>query len=285
MKKLIILLGVLGGSFSAICVRLSNAPSMVLVFYRVAMAALLLCPYVFWKARGELKLLSRKEWLLCALSGLFLGLHFALYFESLKYTGISSSVVLVNTEVFFVAFALLFLFREKISVMGWVGILATFAGSIVIAMADAGGGSNVLLGDGMAFLGAAAMAVYTLLGKVCRKRISTTVYTFIVYTAAAATVLIMLCIGGTPVFGYEPVNYLTALGMAVFSTLLGHSIFSWGLKYESASYISTVKLMEPVFASVLGLLIFGEIPDLIVVIGGCIVILGVYLYAGFAEKK
>ena len=62
-------------------------------------------------------------------------------------------------------------------------------------------------------------------------------------------------------------------------------IFSWGLKYESASYISTVKLMEPVFASVLGLLIFGEAPDLIVVIGGCIVILGVYLYAGFAEKK
>ena len=43
--------------------------------------------------------------------------------------------------------------------------------------------------------------------------------------------------------------------------------------------------MEPVFASVLGLLIFGEAPDLIVVIGGCIVILGVYLYAGFAEKK
>ena len=95
----------------------------------------------------------------------------------------------------------------------------------------------------------------------------------------------MLCIGGTPVFGYEPANYLTALGMAVFSTLLGHSIFSWGLKYESASYICTVKLMEPVFASVLGLLIFGEAPDLIVVIGGCIVILGVYLYAGFAEKK
>lgn len=285
MKKLLILLGVVGVSLSAIFVRVSSAPSMVLVFYRVAIAALLLLPVVLWKHREDLKALRGKDVLLCILSGIFLGLHFTLYFESLKYTSIASAVVLVDTEVFFVALAMLILFREKIPVPGWLGIAATFTGSVLIALADAGSGSNILLGDLIALGGAAAMSVYTLIGKVCRRHISTTVYTFIVYSAAAVTVLILLLFAGTPVFGYAPVNLLTALGMALFCTLLGHSIFSWGLKYVSASFIATVKLLEPVFACVLGILLFGEMPAWTVIVGGGLVILGVYLYASLGENK
>lgn len=285
MKKLLILLGVVGVSLSAIFVRVSSAPSMVLVFYRVAIAALLLLPVALWKHREDLKALRGKDVLLCILSGIFLGLHFTLYFESLKYTSIASAVVLVDTEVFFVALAMLILFREKIPVPGWLGIAATFAGSVLIALADAGSGSNILLGDLIALGGAAAMSVYTLIGKVCRRHISTTVYTFIVYSAAAVTVLILLLFAGTPVFGYAPVNLLTALGMALFCTLLGHSIFSWGLKYVSASFIATVKLLEPVFACVLGILLFGEMPAWTVIVGGGLVILGVYLYASLGENK
>lgn len=48
--------------------------------------------------------------------------------------------------------------------------------------------------------------------------------------------------------------------MAVCCTLLGHNVFSWGLKYLPPAFIATVKLMEPVFASVWGLLLFGERP-------------------------
>ena len=284
MKKILILLGVVGVSLSAIFVRVSTAPSMVLVFYRVAIAAMLLLPVVLLRHRQAMKALQGRDILLCTLSGIFLGLHFTLYFESLKYTSIASAVVLVDTEVFFVALAMLLLFREKISVLGWLGISATFAGSVLIALADAGSGSNILLGDLIALGGAAAMSVYTLIGKVCRRHISTTVYTFIVYSTAAITVLILLLCSGTSVFGYAPVNLLTALGMALFCTLLGHSVFSWGLKYVSASFIATVKLLEPVFACMMGILFFGEIPGWLVILGGGLVILGVYLYARLGEN-
>ncbi len=284
MKKILILFGVVGVSFSAIFVRLSTVPSTVLVFYRVAMAALILCPVVVFKYKQELCRLRKKDIFWCILSGFFLGLHFILYFEALKFTSIASAVVLVDTEVFFVALSMLLLFREKISLIGWIGILATFIGSVLIACADAGGGSNVLLGDFLAFGGAIAMSAYTMIGKVCRKRLSTTVYTFFVYSAAAVTVLMVLLIGGTPVFADEPINWLTALGLAVICTLFGHSVFSWGLKYESASFISTVKLLEPVFSSVLGILLFGEIPGWMVILGGCVIILGIYLYSHFGEK-
>ena len=123
------------------------------------------------------------------------------------------------------------------------------------------------------------MAVYTMIGTVCRQRLSTSVYTFLVYTSAAATLLAAALLSGTPLAGYGPVNGLTALGMAVCCTLLGHNVFSWGLKYLPPAFIATVKLMEPVFASVWGLLLFGERPGWLTVAGGAAGLLGVGLYA------
>lgn len=266
-------------SFSAIFVRSSSAPSMVLVFFRVLFASIILCPAAIWKHRNEWSTIPKKMFILPLISGLFLGLHFSAYFEALKFTSIASAVVLVDTEVFFVSFSMLIIFKEKISLKGWLGILATFIGSIIIAAADAGSGSNIVMGDMLALLGAALMAVYTLIGKECRKQMTTTVYTFLVYMSASTTILVILIIRRVPIVGYDNINYLLALGLAVFCTLLGHSVFSWGLKYEKASFISTVKLLEPVFSSILGVIIFAEIPQYMVIAGGCVVIFGIYYYS------
>ncbi len=279
MIKLIVLLGAIGISLSAIFVRISTAPSIILVLYRVAIAALLLSPYIFIKKRDELLKLKTKDVVLCAISGLFLGLHFTAYFSALDYTSIAAAVVLVDTEVFFVAFGSILLFKERIHQKAWYGILLTFIGSIVIALADAGSGSDVIKGDVIAVAGAFFMAIYTMIGAVCRKNISTTVYTFLVYLSSAITMLIISLVNKLPLVGYGQVNWISAIGMAIFCTLMGHSIFSWGLKYLPSPYISTVKLLEPVFASILGLIIFGEVPSIYIVIGGVIVISGLTVYS------
>lgn len=212
-------------------------------------------------------------------SGLFLGIHFAAYFGALRATSIASAVVLVDTEVFFVAAASALFLGQRLPRRTWPAVLLAFAGSAVVALADSAAGTNALLGDLIALAGAAAMAVYTMIGTVCRQRLSTSVYTFLVYTSAAATLLAAALLSGTPLAGYGPVNGLTALGMAVCCTLLGHNVFSWGLKYLPPAFIATVKLMEPVFASVWGLLLFGERPGWLTVAGGAAVLLGVGLYA------
>lgn len=284
MKKLVIVLGTVSISLSAIFARMASAPSIILVFYRMLFACVLLLPVVFVKCRDELKRLQRKDIFLCACSGLFLGMHFTLYFESLKYTSIAASVVLVNLEVFFVALFLFFMYREKIPVKGILGIGAAFLGTVLIAVTDMGSGSNVVFGDILAFGGSFCVAVYTLIGRSCRTHISTSVYTCFVYGFACLTVGIAALISGTPFSGYEPVNYGLALGMTIFCTFFGHSVYSWGLKYPNASYITTIKLLEPVFASILGLLIFREIPGAFVIIGGAVVIGGIIYYTRNAES-
>ena len=257
---------------------------MILAFYRVAMASVILLPYVLVRNREEMKGMTKKDWILAVISGVCLGLHFSLYFESLRYTSIASSVVFVDTEVFFVALIMLMVFKEKIPPLGWAGIMATFLGSVIIALSDSGSGEGALLGDMIALTGAVVVAVYTIIGKVLRQRISTTTYTLLVYIAASLTVLVLLLITGVPLTGYQPVDYWAAFGMAVFCTLLGHSVFSWGLKYESAAFISNSKLLEPVFASLIGIVLFREIPRPAVILGGLIVIGGVFLYTRVSES-
>ena len=285
MKQLLVILGVAGVSLSAIFVRWSTAPSLVLALYRMAFAAILLLPVLFTRHREELKALTTRYGVLCLVSGAFLGLHFAAYFESLRWTSIAASVVLVDTEVLFVALGSVLLLKRKLSGKAWLAVLLAFGGGVVIALADtAAGGSDALRGDLIALTGALFMAVYTMIGAVCRKKLSTTVYTTLVYLSAALTLLMIVLISGTPLTGHGAGNYATALGMAVFCTLLGHSVFSWGLKYLPPAFISTVKLLEPVFASVWGLLLFAERPGAMVLLGGIMILLSIALYSRAVEN-
>jgi len=284
MKRAIIFLGVAGMSSSAILVRLSTAPSLIMALYRMTFAALLMAPVVLMRNWPELRGLRRREILLCLTSGFFLGLHFASYFTALRATSIASAVVLVDTEVFFVAIASALILRQKLSKEAWIAVLITFFGSVVVAMADMAVGADALIGDLIALAGAVFVGVYTMIGAVCRRSVSTSAYTFLVYLSASVTLLVIALVSHTPLTGYGAVNYATGLGLAVFCTLLGHSVFSWGLKYFPPAFVSTAKLLEPVLASIYGMILFTEIPGLLVVAGGAMVIVGVAMYARIAEN-
>ena len=276
--KLIVILGVIGVSFSAIFVKYATVPSMVLALYRMGFAAILLLPVVTVKFRDELKQLKRSDWLLCMLSGFFLACHFSAYFESLKHTSVASSTVLVDMEVFFVALVTVFLFHERISKAAVTGILLTFAGSIVLALTDSSEGSNIVYGDALAILGAVFVSVYTLIGRHQRTRMTTTVYTFLVYASASVTLLVFCLVSGNQIAAAEPVNYIWGLLLTLCCTFFGHSVFSWSLKYAPAAFVSTAKLGEPVFATIMSVFLFGEMPKPMQVAGGLIILGGLCLY-------
>lgn len=276
MKRLIVLLGVAGVSLSAVFTRCSTAPALVLALYRMALSAAFMAVPALLRRR-ELATLRWREVALCLVSGLFLGLHFTAYFAALERTSIAAAVVLVDTEVLFVALASAAVLGQRLSGRAWAAVALAFGGSAVVALGDSTGG-GALLGDLIALGGAAAMAVYTMIGAVCRRKLSTEVYTFLVYLAASASLLAAALVSNTALTGYGAVNGLTALGMAVCCTLLGHNVFSWGLKYLPAAFIATAKLLEPVLASVWGLVLFAERPGWITILGAAAIVGGIALY-------
>ena len=276
-SKLILLVGVLGISASAILVRFSQAPSGVLAVYRLGWTVLLLLPVVLLRCRAELKRVTGRDVLLCAASGVCLAVHFLAWFESLRLTSVSVSTVLVSTEVIFTALGFALFLKGKIPRMGIAAILLAFGGSALLALSG-GGGAGELSGNLLALAAAAAAAFYTLIGRVQRGHLSTTVYTFLTYLACFLTLLALTAGAGTPLLGYGGRELLLGLALSVLCTLLGHSLFSWCLKYLSPSYVSAVKLCEPVFSALAAIPLFGEVPGPLQLTGGVVVLGAVLLY-------
>ena len=275
--KSVLLLGVLGVSISAILVRWSQAPSVVTAAYRLGWTVLLLLPAVLTRFRAELLRVRGRDVALCALSGLCLAIHFLTWFESLKWTGVAISTVLVSTEVIFTALGFALFLKGKIPPLGVAAILLAFAGSAILALAGGGEGSQ-LYGNLLALAAAFFVAMYTLIGRVQRGCLSTTVYTFLTYLACFLALVFMAIGSGTPLVGYPPREWLIGLGLAVLCTLMGHSLFSWCLKYLSPAYVSAAKLCEPVFSGALAVPLFGEIPGPMQLVGAAIILGSVLLY-------
>ena len=171
--------GVVGISLSAIIVKYSDAPSLITAVYRLFFTVAMMTPVVFLnrRFRMELSRVSLRTVVLCAVSGIFLALHFVSWFESLAYTSVASSTVIVCTESIWVALGFCFLLRGRLKKKAVLSIAVTFAGSILIAMSDYGSGSSLLKGDLLALFAAVMVAAYTLLGRIVRADTSTTVYT------------------------------------------------------------------------------------------------------------
>ena len=282
---IMIVLGVMGISLSSIFVKYSTAPSAVTAAWRLLWTVALLTPAVFGKApvRQELKSISPKLAAFSCLSGLFLAAHFALWFESLQHTTVASSTTIVCTEVIWVALGFRLFLGGRISGKAWAAIGVTLLGSMFIAWSDSGTGGH-LKGDVLALLAAVAVAVYTLLGRIVRERVSTTVYTYLVYGACALALVALSAFQGQSLFGYGMSPVIVGLLLAVFSTLMGHSIFSWCLKYVSPAFVSASKLCEPVVAAILAAILFGELPGALMLLGGALILGGVLFYSRLESK-
>lgn len=280
--RAVLLLGVVGIAMSAILVRYSQAPSVVTAVYRLGWTVLLLAPVVLFRFRAELRRITGRDALLCALSGLCLALHFLTWFESLKWTSLAVSTVLVSTEAIFTALGFALFLKGRIPPLGRAAILLAFAGSAVLALAG-GAGQAVLYGNLLALASAVFVSVYTLIGSVQRAALSTTVYTFLTYLACLAALLVMALASHTPLVGYGGQEILIGLALAVLCTLMGHSLFSWCLRFLSPAYVSAVKLCEPVVSGLLAVPLFGEIPTLLQ-LGGMALVLGSVLLYTRAES-
>ena len=280
--RAVLLLGVVGIAMSAILVRYSQAPSVVTAVYRLGWTVLLLAPVVLFRFRAELRRITGRDALLCALSGLCLALHSLTWFESLKWTSLAVSTVLVSTEAIFTALGFALFLKGRIPPLGRAAILLAFAGSAVLALAG-GAGQAVLYGNLLALASAVFVSVYTLIGSVQRAALSTTVYTFLTYLACLAALLVMALASHTPLVGYGGQEILIGLALAVLCTLMGHSLFSWCLKFLSPAYVSAVKLCEPVVSGLLAVPLFGEIPTLLQ-LGGMALVLGSVLLYTRAES-
>ena len=272
----VLALGVVSVSFAAVLIRLADAPPLVVAAYRLALASLVIAPTAWIRSRQELRDLSRKQVLLAVLSGAFLALHFGLWIASLSYTSVASSVVLVTANPIFVAIASYLLFRERLGRQVVAGIIVCLAGAVLIGYGNWQLGPQPLLGGVLALLGALAVAGYLLIGRRLRKNIGILSYAALTYTSAAAFLLLAVLAFRQPLVGYSPTTYLMLVLLAVVPQLIGHTSLNWSLRFVSATLVTIAVLGEPVLATALAFAILDEAPTLTEVVGGALILGGIF---------
>ena len=280
-SSIVLITGIIAVSAASILIRSAQteAPSLVIAAYRLAVASLVVVPMAMWRHQDELHRLRAREWLLMAVAGIFLALHFATWVTSLEYTSVTSSVVLVTTSPLWVAVASWFLLREKLTRPIIFGLFVAVVGGFIIGLGDTTQGSRSapLLGDFLALLGAFMVTGYWLIGRRMRSSQSLTAYVAIVYGTAALVLLMMVGVARQSLSGYDPIIYLWLVLLALVPQLIGHSSFNWALARLPAVSVAVATLGEPIGASILAYFLLGEAPTTLTILGAALVLTGIAL--------
>ena len=256
-------------SSSIFIAKLAQVPALVIAFYRMAIASVLLMPAAIALKRRELMAFTRRDLALLMLGGACLAIHFGAWITSLKYIPIATSVVLVNSHPLFVVIASAIFLGERPGARSLAGTLLGLLGMLVIsrdalASTQPNDASQALMGDALAVIGALAVVGYFIVGRKARAHMSLLGYATPLYGVCSIFLLSMVFVTRSPL-------------LAVVPTILGHTVFNWALRHVRPSAISVAFLGEPVVAGLLAFIIFAQRPPLATFIGGALILAGIYL--------
>jgi drug/metabolite transporter (DMT)-like permease len=270
-------------STSAILIRWSSAPPTVAAFYRVLLTTGLLAPLAVTRYGAELRSLGRRDALAAGATGVALAVHFAAWFQSVEWTSVAASVTLVQAQPVFVAVGAWVLLDERLDGPVLAGIGVALAGMVAMSAGELLGGVPVgprpLAGNALAVVGAVMMACYVLAGRSLRERVALVPYVTVVYATCALVLGTIALAQGSPLTGYPPSEWGLFLAMAVGPGVLGHTVLNWALEHVQSAVVSTSLLGEPVGSTVLALLVLAEVPGPWTLVGGVVVLAGIYVTA------
>lgn len=283
---LLLAISIIAISFSAIFVKWSDAPPTVMSMYRMYFASVLLLPMV-WKRRSELQRLQSKAWTVLVCSGICLALHFALWFASLQYTTVASSTIILALQPIVALVGGFLFYKERVEARVILIILIAIFGVALVGWGDFGHENQIaFLGDVLSFLSVIAVVGYLLIGQNQVKRMSHWLYSFLVFFIAGVALMIYNLVMAVPMVGYEMREWGIFVLLAIFPTV-AHVIFNFLLSYINTTAISMSVLGEPVGASILAVILLGEHLDMLQIIGGVLVLIGVswFLLGGKREVQ
>ena len=302
---MVLALSVIGISFAAPLIRLSDAPALVIAAWRLGLSLVMIALIVV--VRGEWRAwrtLPRHDLALTIGAGLLLAAHFWSWNASLRYTTVAASVSLVNLQPVIIALVSARWLGERASARQWVGIALAVVGALVVGFADVPGGfagiasalsglrsdesgaasgarTRALLGDLQAFVGAVTAAGYYLIGRRVRRTLALWPYVGLVYGAAFAGCVGLSLLTDAALLPQPPRELAIFAGLAVGPMLLGHTGMNWALGHLPAYVVNLTTLGEPIGATFLAAVLPGiaEVPGVPTLVGGALVLGGVLLAA------
>ena len=276
-KFFLLSVALLAVSSSAWVVRLlPDTSAITLAFWRMFLASALVFLFSY---KTVLSFVPNKK---IVLAGVFLGIHFALFFRAVQLTSIAEAALLGTTAPIFTEIYGFVFQKKKPVMMVLAGLLVAFAGATIL-ISQSSFSETGSLGNIFAVLCSVAMALVLIVGKEVRKETTLFEYTRWLFFFASITLFFVSLLVGVSVFAFSAEEFPWFLFLALVPTVVGHNIFYYLIKTLSTTTVAAVPLGEPVISSLGALFLFGEPITLAVIVGGGITLLGVFLVVRFGN--
>lgn len=277
----LVLLTVLGWSFNFIIAKITlrYINPFAMTSFRIELSGLLMVPIYFAQPRRS-RLNRRDLWIFLVLGFWGVAVNRGLFIVGLNYTTAAHSTLIVASGPILVLLLARAYKLEKITKAKVVGMATCFAGvAILVAGDELHRHAGTWIGDLIALGGTCGFALYTVLAKrVARQYNTISMNTFC--NLAGAIFLLPLTVREAARLDWSTVGAVGWLGLGytvLVSSIGAYLIFFWALAHLPASRLAVFTYLETPIAALLAVLILGESPTLALLIGGGLILLGVYL--------
>lgn len=262
-------------SCGSILVRwIGDVHPLVISFYRLFFSVIVLLPVVLSKNIYQ-RISSGRQFLLLALAGFLLALHFAAWISSLQLTTVGRSIFLESTHpVFAILLSILFL-KEKAPRSFTIPLILGLIGMYLTVHADIGSSRTAITGDALAIFSAFCIAGYLIVARKTRSQIPILFYLLMVYSFAAFFLFLVILIYNISFIGFPATTWLLLVALALGPNLLGHSLLNWASRKMPVYRVNMALLSESVLATLMAALLLDEIPGLIFLIGAFLIIMSI----------
>lgn len=249
-----------------------TGPALAIALWRNIIGAAATLPFAL-RHHAALRTLPKRLWWYTIGAGAMLGLHFATWIPSLRYTSIAASTALVATQVVWAAL-IAFATGHRAPRAEWIGIGVALVGTLVLTGIDISLEPRALLGDLLAVAGAVAAAIYVALGQRVRAVLPLSAYTAVAYSVAAITLLVLCLATGTTLWGFGATDWWLIIAITVFAQLGGHTLMNMALRSFTATTVSLAILLEVPGATLFGWVWPGQTPPWELLPGALLILVG-----------
>ena len=170
-----------------------------------------------------------------------------------------------------------FIFNEKIKLIGWLSMSISFCGILILTLWD--GVLTINKGVLYMLIGCLLLSLYNISQRHLTKKYSS--FDVSMYSILIGGILLVIYSPSsiTNMFSISFTSLILIIYMSIFPSII--SYFFWTKAFELAkntTEVTSFMFVTPVLATLMGIIILGDIPKLSTLIGGVVIILGMILF-------
>jgi drug/metabolite transporter (DMT)-like permease len=266
--------GILCIGFSAIFVKLADVPGPVSTFYRLFFAFVAIVPV--WLFKG-MKVPGVRDQILIFIGSIFFAIDFLLWNSAILITKAAMATLLANNAPVWVGLISLVVFRQRLPAKFWVGLLISMIGLNILIGIKAWQTMDFNVGDLMSLAASFFYALYILFTSDVRKRVDTVTFmTFSVFFMVVPLFFFNLFTHNV-FWGFSAKTWGSLAAMGLISHFGGWLAINYALGHLKGPRVSVTLLAQALVTAVMGIIILGENLSLQQIIGGLVLLSGVYL--------